>query len=298
MSTRDIWPLLLGISEKEWEKRKFEFKNVFTQISNFSENLSAAIKEINSVLDHSRPVIERFVSFVSDKNAVSKIFSEHLTFVHKKLLKHGYFIGLASFSIGHSRELIKLLDHGDQVAIDDYLLGLLKDKKYIERMSNKWKSNAYFKSRHRFLLRGLTAHLEKDYIASVPILLPHIEAILAEFFIVAGLLSDTPDKFCGNRALSILKNISVDEVCTEVDRVYFRRFLHQKGVYEFKLGENSYLNRGRISHGTCLCYDQEKWSAQIIYLIDFLCCLTAVERDVSTKPDGGSLLKRKKISAK
>lgn len=286
--------MLLDISDEDWKRTQAGFQQFATVLSSFREKIESAATDFSNFIQKHRPSIEKVISFLEDKDAIKRIFSAYLTSIHKDLLKHGYFIGLSGWGLSYAQQITELLQQGDQEAIDKYLLGLLRNIDNIDRMSEKWCKNEYFSVRSKFLLRGVRAHFEEDYIASIPILLPHIEAILIEFFIVAGLLSDTPDKFCGNTALSVLKTISIDEMCTELDKVHFRRFLHQKGVYDFRANKNSYLNRGAVLHGNCLSYDQEKWSAQLIYLLDFLCDLTSGEHSLFIEENGMRILKKNK----
>lgn len=287
MESKSIWPIILGISEEDWKKIKTEFQNFAIQLSKFKDDIDRILKGVNSFIEEYRPVIENL-----NEDFIEKIFVEYLSGTHKKLIENGYFVGLSGWNFGNINKINALLDEGDQKEIEKFLLGLLMNNQNLNYFSRKWIKNLYFKSRMKFLSRGLNAHLEKDYIVSIPVLLPHIEAILAEFFVNAGLLSEIPDKFQGNDALSILKTISIDEICKELDRRYFRRFLNKKGVYDFK-DNSSYLNRGKILHGTCLSYDREEWSAQLIYLLDFLCDLTSQEYNLSIGTDGRRVLQRK-----
>lgn len=135
----------------------------------------------------------------------------------------------------------------------------------------------------------MKAHSEQDYIASIPILLPHIEAIFIDFLMKNGLLVNEDKKLQGNDVLNALKMLQVDLALTEVDKIFFRRFVNQKGIYDYR-GENEYLNRGKVLHGMSLNYDQEEWSAQIIYLLDFICEFTGHTYDLTEDRNGKKLL--------
>ena len=56
--------------------------------------------------------------------------------------------------------------------------------------------------------------------------------------------------------------------------------------------DSSYLNRGKILHGTSLKYDRENWSAQLVYLLDFLCDFSTKKWILSTSDSGIRVLKK------
>ena len=292
MSPKNLWAMILGISDDDWERMRDSFQQIPDSVINIRKRFEDIGQKVLGFIENNRSKIEKVLEILQDKTFIEKMFSEYLSDTHKKLIQNGYFVGLAGWGFSYTNELKKLLDENRKGEIEEYLLSLLRDKDNMKYIAQKWDSNRYFKNRSKFLHRGLKAHLEKDFIVSIPVLLPHIEAILAEFFVDNGLLSEVPNKFQGNTALSILKTITVDEICTELDRTYFRRFLNQKGVYDFKDDDSSYLNRGKILHGTCLEYDREDWSAQLVYLLDFLCDFSTNKWILSTTDSGVRTLKK------
>lgn len=284
--------MILGISDNDWERIRDSFQQIADSVINTRKRFDDIGHKVSGFIENNRSEIEKVLEILHDKSFIERMFSEYLSDTHRKLIQNGYFVGLAGWGFSYTNELKKLLDEDRKSEIEEYLLSLLRDKDNMKYIAQKWDRNSYFKNRSKFLHRGLKAHFEEDYIVSIPVLLPHIEAILAEFFVDTGLLSEVPNKFQGNTALNILKTISVDEICTELDRTYFRRFLHQKGVYDFKDDNSSYLNRGKILHGTCLKYDREDWSAQLVYLLDFLCDFLTKKWILSTNDSGVRILKK------
>lgn len=284
--------MILGISDNDWERIRDSFQQIADSVINTRKRFDDIGHKVSGFIENNRSEIEKVLEILQDKTFIERIFSEYLSDTNRKLIQNGYFVGLAGWGFSYTNELKKLLDEDRKGEIEKYLLSLLRDKDNMKYIAQKWDRNSYFKNRSKFLHRGLKAHFEEDYIVSIPVLLPHIEAILAEFFVDTGLLSEVPNKFQGNTALNILKTISVDEICTELDRTYFRRFLHQKGVYDFKDDNSSYLNRGKILHGTCLKYDREDWSAQLVYLLDFLCDFSTKKWILSTNDSGVRILKK------
>ena len=282
----------MGISKNDWEKIRGSFQQIADSVINIRKRVYDIGERVSGFIENNRSEIEKVLEILQDKTFIERMLSEYLSDTHRKLIQNGYFVGLAGWGFSYTNELKKLLDEDRKGEIEEYLLSLLRDKDNMKYIAQKWDRNSYFKNRSKFLHRGLKAHFEEDYIVSIPVLLPHIEAILAEFFVDTGLLSEAPNKFQGNTALNILKTISVDEICTELDRTYFRRFLHQKGVYDFKDDNSSYLNRGKILHGTCLTYDREDWSAQLVYLLDFLCDFSTEKWNLSINDSGVRMLKK------
>lgn len=154
-------------------------------------------------------------------------------------------------------------------------LSILREKNNIDNILKRWSSNPYFEARLKYLRRGLRSHIDGDYIASIPILLPHIEGILYKLIVDKRLYSKSRKDFQGSVALDKLKQITLEGICRESDKVAFRRYLHKTRVYEFKEEKSAFLNRGQILHGICLEYEKEEWSAQLIFLLDFLNDLTS-----------------------
>jgi len=291
MSSKDIWPEIFKLLDKDLRKLRDSFQKTVNSVVNIRVQFDDIGLKVSKFIENNRSEIENSFGVLLDKNFIENFFSKYLTDIHKKLIEHGYFVGLAGWGLSYTNELKKLLDKDCKDEIEEYLLSLLRDKKNMIDIAQKWDNNIYFKNRIKFLRRGLKAHSEKDYIVSIPVLLPHIEAILAEFFVEKELLSEAPDKFQGNDALKILKTITVDELCTEIDKIHFRRFVDQKGVYDFR-DDSSYLNRGKILHGTCLKYDREDWSAQVIYFLDFLCDFLTKDWSLTTNDNGARILKK------
>ena len=204
----------------------------------------------------------------TDQNKVAKRIKKIL----KEPLKHGWMIPPSS-----AVDEVLLMDkqaRTDPQALSQYLCERLKKEDVQEEIEKNWKSNPYFAERWRFLERGFRAHREKDYIASIPILLPQLEGILRDFSRDSGF--DTSEKFYVNDAIGIL------------NRILFKEFGHEmiKGLLKEPL-DNAFktiqeiskpiLNRGKILHGELLDYDCEEISAQLIYLIDTVCYLTKGE---------------------
>lgn len=190
----------------------------------------------------------------------------------KEPLKHGWMIPPSS-----AVDEVLLMDkqaRTDPQALSQYLCERLKKEDVQEEIEKNWKSNSYFAERWRFLERGFRAHREKDYIASIPILLPQLEGILRDFSRDSGF--DISEKFYINDAIGILNRILFKEFGHEMIKGFLKEPLHNafKTIQEIS---KPILNRGKILHGELLDYDCEEISAQLIYLIDTVCYLTKGE---------------------
>ena len=290
---KSIWPLILGIKEEDLKNAIDKFSLIVQNLSNFQRNVQEAIEKVHTFINNNQPIIQEVARILQNPNIIVDYFVDNYKEKHKELASHGYFISLSNFTIGEIEEISELIKKNDTKILNEYLCNRLNNIDVINEIKHDWENNPNIENRKRFLLRGLMAHYEKDYIVSIPVFLPHIEGILADFFITTGLLENLPPKFQGNEALSLLKRITIDEIFLETDRVQFRRFLQQTKIYDFIEDETKMLNRGKIFHGICLEYDREDWSAKLIYLIDFLCNLTKFKWYVENSIEGKIILKEK-----
>ena len=297
MESDNLWPILLNISQDDWVNIKSNFNDLFTQVSKIGNRIQKNISSLNSYIEKNESKIKSFLEKIDSKTLLNGAYQLYISNVHNGLIEHGFYIGLSTWTIKDTSDISKLIKENNHDRIIEYLLNYLYKDENISWFAEKWDKNIFFKPRMRFIKRGLDAHKEKDFIASIPILLPHIEAILADFFVSNSLLSDLKDKFQGNDALKIL---TIDSISTEVDKIFFRRFINKMGIYDFKKSGN-YLNRGKILHGVSLDYDKEEWSAQVVYLLDFICDLTIKPYDLIKDPNRKKILlaiKQKEIANK
>lgn len=221
-----------------------------------------------------RPILEKLDKLKSMNYNISlDRFIENFTVTHKYALKHGWLLPLSQFSAGNIRSVFELsLDDPDRLSQE--LCKYLKTPKYIERMYENWWRNKYFNVRKQFLNRGVQAHLEKDYIVSIPVLLLHVEGILRKHFNELGF--EIPRKFNLNSASGVMGLITLKEIFFNIEKGFLSKALGKiSKMTDDK--ENSLFNRGFILHGKCLDYHQEYISAQIIYILDTICYFTQAE---------------------
>ncbi len=303
MKPHSIWPTLLGISEDEWERTTDGFSAIAKQIAetNRAWQLRAAEmhrqfleseQRFRDSLKRHRPVFERLKELADSPERIIDSLDVLMSDTHQRMLKYGYFISLSSASIPMMSGLLEVLDEEDPEAVREALCGILTKKENTDHLAERWQRNPFLERRTRFLVRGLEAHHEGDYIVSIPVLLPHIEGILADFFVETGLYCDLPKKFQGNDAVSRLKAITVEEIAIGIDTKGFATFVEKQRIYEFVSDEDRFLNRGKILHGLSLNYDREDWSAKLVYLIDFLCEFTSQDWIAEPDSNGRKFLKQ------
>ncbi len=240
---------------------------------NFKSDITSLIEKLHNFANQYKGFFNELAAISQNPKKLDFYFGKYATEIHKRLQSAGFFLSLTNFSIGETEELLGCFVDNDLKNVTQFLCRRLKKKSVIKEIESDWKSNTTFEPRIKFLSRGLKAHYAGDYIASIPVLIPHIEGILLDFYVKHGLFQDLPKKFQGTEALAKLKEITINEILLETDRINFRRFVNKSKFYEFTENVDA-LNRGKILHGTSMNYDREDWSSKIIYLIDFLNILT------------------------
>lgn len=225
---------------------------------------------------------------------LSIYLTDYIRNSHKHIVGNGYFLPLSNFGFSYIEKINSYINDKDYENLNIFVLGLLKEKENLNYLYQDWENNKYFKNREKFIKKGIEAHLNSDYISSVPILLPHIEGVFYEFFLDVGLIKkDHTKKFQGNTAVSILKNVTVVNMASDLDKIYFRKFVNKIRIFDYNSDSNGYPNRGQILHGLELNYDNEVWSAQIIFLLNFVFDFTGKKYSILSNENG--MIKMKEI---
>jgi len=255
---KNFWETILNISENDINRAAQNFVIIASQISKFESNLTKIAKVVQEFAIKHHKLIEEFAQLTEDPNWLDQIFKKQHSYYHKNLVKYGYYLSTANLTINETRTLNDLFIQDDKSKIQTFLCSRLRKQSIISKIKKSWEQNELFESRLKYLLRGLSAHRNKDYIASIPILVPHIEGILVDFFVKNGLLKDIPKRFQGTKAIVLLKQLTSERILYEVDKVYFGRFIENLKFYE-NIDTVNKLNRGKILHGICIKYDKEDW---------------------------------------
>lgn len=274
MNSKSFWPSLLHIPENNWDNWTLEEK---------------VINGIEAFYHHRSQLIDKLCDSLQ----------QHL---HKQLIDYGFFVPQSSLSIGAVQILAVMLQSGTAQQISAFLCDNLRrqlESDDIFSLRKRWAQNSFFQKRRRFLDRGIEAHIQGDFISSIPVLFPQVEGILVDFLEQTGVWERRPDD-C-DKALNLMKKILVDDdremTFTRRDKEAFQRFCDKRRVFHPRPEKDVFLNRGAILHGECLTYDKEEWSAQLIYFLDFLSYFTSCEWEVQNLPDGSptiQLTKREK----
>lgn len=240
------------------------------------EELFRTIKAVSLELDRRlKPILKLIRQAMEITLPSSEQLIEYFKGTHRNVLKHGWLLPLTGFSLGNINA-VHSLALNNPVRLSDQLCQYLKQEGVNKEIQDRWGSNGYFKRRMIFLKRGLEAHLAGDYIASVPVLLPHIEGILSDYFEDSRIT--LPPKFNGNDAIGILGLFVLKDISHNIEKNTLSKFLHK--LYETREeGENKDLNRGLILHGKCLDYHREDISARTIYALDTICYFIQSEVD-------------------
>ena len=219
--------------------------------------------------------------------------------LHAELVQYGFYVPLSVFPSGSIPDLANLFASGDPTLVKGFLAERLREelgKEHIFSLRKRWDRNRFFSKRKHILDAGLDAHLKGDFVSSIPVLLPHLEGIVFEFLYESQVFKKKSLKRNGVDALSMMKKVLVQEdlVFTRWDKKQFQEFVTDKGIYDNKEDKDIFLNRGAILHGECLNYNNEEWSAQLIYFLDFLNVLTSHKWDRVTLPDRSETIQLRK----
>jgi hypothetical protein len=273
VSSKSFWPDLLAIPEDQWDELGLEEKT--------SKGFEALLHRREEIV-----------------NRVCGLYQQHL---HGELIQYGFFVPIAHRPLSVLPELSKLVQCGNPLAIRDFLCKQLREelaRDHFFSIRKRWFQNRFFEKRQHVLKRGLEAHLQGDFISSIPVLLPQVEGVMADFLSETGVFEKKPDD-C-KKALNLMKKVLVEVdgqmIFTRGDKEVFQKFCDKKGIFDPRPDKDVFLNRGAILHGECLTYDKEEWSAQLIYFLDFLCDFTSCGWDQGVLPDGSPTIQLRKNS--
>ncbi len=142
----------------------------------------------------------------------------------------------------------------------DFYQDLFSKEKHIKGILNSWAQLEVYKKRISILDRALGAHLDKDYMVSIPLFIAMIEGILID--VLGGdfktVLRTSYQQGHFNGELNILYNVIIGEI--------FRKF--EKPPKEW---DAINVNRHLIQHGKDLDYYTNRYaSVRLLMVIDHL----------------------------
>jgi len=150
-----------------------------------------------------------------------------------------------------------------QKEINESILGFYTPDRIRNEILKCWETKPFLSNRIHILRSSIEAHINSNYILSVPALLPQLEGIIAENFKHKGIMR-------GDVYRKYLKQIMPEE------RTGFNR-LFSKLIFEYILNNFEYgqpivfdLNRHAILHGADVNYSNPTTSLKAILVIDFI----------------------------
>lgn len=144
--------------------------------------------------------------------------------------------------------------------------------KYWDERFAFWKETNFFPNRFPYLERALKAHLEKDYIASIYILVPQFEGIIRDYLIGCG---ETPKYHFNDKVKDLQKLIMSRKVLMFPRKVIETAFEYlETGSFwmptETISEPKNIINRHGIAHGIFTGFECEEMSLKYLILLDSL----------------------------
>jgi len=147
----------------------------------------------------------------------------------------------------------------------------------VHALLDFWRGTELFQPRITILEKALLAHLEKNYVVSIPMLLIQIDGALVDLLPGSKSIGSRTEKIKNTKASSFQKTTegeaSVEEIVCEVliDQL-FKKWFPGDGLHK-----DSFPNRHQILHGCDLEYfNQPYYSLKCILLLDGLLLLKKV----------------------
>lgn len=149
----------------------------------------------------------------------------------------------------------------------------------LDKMTKMWNKDKYFNRRMHIIEPAIKAHKKKQYILSIPTLLPQIEGILLD---ITGKKSESYDKWFKKiieeyfpntlkEAYRVpLLNYTTDRKMYREIRGYFETDLFSKFLENENLTGDHVLQRHGILHGIHLDYASKENSLRALMVLDFV----------------------------
>ena len=145
-------------------------------------------------------------------------------------------------------------------------------KSYWDQRIGFWQETNFFPNRLQYLKRAVTAHFDKDYIASIYVLVPQFEGIIKDYLTSSGVTST--EKFQEN-ADALKKLIFSRKVLMFPRNMMETIFDYLKDGSFWKHTSTvpdpqSSINRHGIAHGAFTGFECEEISLKYLILLDAL----------------------------
>lgn len=140
-------------------------------------------------------------------------------------------------------------------------------EKVIEKKLSTWREKEILQGRIHILEAIIKAHLNNDFILSIPVMLTQIEGIIAEYFHP----KDKREQFPINKLkeyLQVLSSVSEQVSDFKAMGKFIEDQLYKKFYWGFPIPSS--LNRHAILHGACIDFDNKINSVKVIVFFDLL----------------------------
>ncbi len=162
--------------------------------------------------------------------------------------------------------ILNLYDHQNKKFID-----FLDDMKHLDDYTDFLTKNKYIKPYKEILKRGLKAHIEKDFLVSIPLLIIVIDGSFYTYGIKKKIVKR--GKIKGTNSNANFKNISKYLQSTyQMLSNEFVEFVDKKTKYRTKRKNQLWTFRNNVLHGINPNYGSEQWSIKLLFVLRFLEC--------------------------
>jgi hypothetical protein len=162
--------------------------------------------------------------------------------------------------------------------LDEFFIQYL-DEKILNEMFEKWKKNDVLKNRIKILESIIKAHIEKNYILSVPVMLIQIEGFIGNYYNHNGQMKNFELK-------EYIKKISDESFLNKIAESA-QNMIEEKIYTRFEWGTpgTSEISRHAILHGALTDYDTELNSLKAIVLFNFIVTASQSKNNFIKKGD-------------
>lgn len=259
---KSVSPILSSFGEEAFKPFKKLIENI-NPLSLVSSELQESIKKI------ARPLVDP--DFCESLKKHMDIEDQKSIANHKYLKKYSCFLSPFVASNLYTEQLEELEEQGKNPW--DYLENFFSSRDTCEDLIKYWSSKPTYQKRIHFFKRAIEAHIAKDYVVSIPLLLIQFDGLIIDLFpslkkmcdrtkTITRLAPEQKDGILGVYQEMMGETIIAGIISDVILETWFPGD-------EIKRGE--YPNRHQILHGGDLNYhDQEKYSLKCIMIIDSL----------------------------
>jgi hypothetical protein len=191
-----------------------------------------------------------------------------------ELQRDGWMV-LPDWPVNRSGRLVALRRREGKVALNRAICGLYNanDHRALRRMVEAWNDEPAFRSRRPIIREALKLHREGRFKASIPMLLPHVEGVLADVFAPGTQQVNAATLYKEGVDADRLQGLLVEGLVQTLELVY--------GYLPFAAfrPRSRRLHRHAIAHGRALNYGSEVNSLKVFLLLDHVAAEVRSKRE-------------------